>query len=260
MVSGKQCSFEDYTRYDEGHGMASGSSGRPQRTRRRAGGKKPGGKKPGKPPPKKPPKKPAAPAGDGGDDEGHQQRLQETHAKIDAALEAVHLTDEQRQEYRESVRAVIGRLTPAGLARVHAHVTEYKFYRSHAELTAALRAKYPKLKTRGLKGAFDKDGTCHMDGGGLIEDRPAKLQEFHAHELSHAIDGTQHELTKTKEWHDAWVAEVQNQDFLGENAKKSPREGWGDFGAMILGGEVTPQEAKDIFPRCVKVWQSEGLL
>jgi hypothetical protein len=169
-------------------------------------------------------------------------------------------TDSQRQQYRASMRAVASRLTPTALARVHAHVKEYKFYGSHEKLTAAVRAKYPEFRKKRIKGAFDKDGTCHRDGAGNLFGRPADIEEFHAHELSHAIDGAAHELTNKMRWHRAWAAEIRDSYFLSRNARKHEQEGWAEFGAMILGGEVTTREAQDIFPRCVAFWRSEYLL
>ena len=110
-----------------------------------------------------------------------------------------------------------------------------------------------------LKGAFDREGVLHLDGGGVPYGRPARLEEFYGHELAHAIDGLDHEFSSSREWKQAWKEEIEHTDFLGYNARMKPSEGWAEFGAMVFSGTVSLKDVKDIFPDCLKFWRKERL-
>jgi hypothetical protein len=235
------------------------------------GGKKPAAKKPtskkaAKKPPGKPPKKPpkGPPRGGGGGEDEHARRLRETHAKVERGLAEADLSDPQRQDYRESVHAILQRMTPAALARLHANAKEYTFFATHEALTAAVRAKYPALRLRSgriLKGMFDRDGVVHMNSGGTLFGRPnVGLQEFHGHELAHAVDGTGHELSNSPEWVRAWEADIRDGGFLGPDSQRSSQEGFSEFGAMLLGGGISYKDARQVMPLAAKFWRERGLV
>jgi hypothetical protein len=194
------------------------------------------------------------------DDQARRECLQELHARLEAALAEGDLTPEQRQDYRDSLHGVLSRMTTRAVQRIQANVRGYKFYRTHDELTAAFKAKYPEAGvSKVLKGAFDRDGVLHLDGGGVLYGRPAPLDEFYGHELAHAIDGPDHEFSSSHEWKQVWKDEIEQTDFLGHNAKTKAAEGWAEFGAMVFSGTVSLKDVKDIFPRCLKFWRKERL-
>jgi hypothetical protein len=216
----------------------------------RTGGPNKGGRQ-GSPPP-----------GSGGDDE-HERRRREIHEAVKRALTEALLSEKQRHGYQRAMAAVVGRLAPAALGRGHRAVKGYKFYRSFAAMTAAIRRKYPTITIKPghtVKGFFDRDGTMHLDGGGVLFGRPARLEEFFAHEITHALDRPNYEISSTDEWSDAWDAEIVKGNYLSEEAKRTPQEGFAEFGAMLLGSGVSAKEAKQVLPRCVKVWQRWGIL
>lgn len=187
--------------------------------------------------------------------------VREVHENVEAALAEGGLTEAQKDEYRAAIRVVIGRLTPLALARVQAEVREYKFYKSWQELTDAIRRKYPKMRIKGtIKGALDRDGSLHLNGGGTLFGRPAKLEEFYAHEITHAIDGRGHEISNSPEWQEAWKAEIQDGAYLGPDSSRSPQEGFGEFGAMLLGSGTSADQVEEVMPRCVHVWKERGIL
>jgi hypothetical protein len=204
---------------------------------------------------------PRSPGGDGGGEDDHQRRVRELHEKVEQALGEGELSEEQREEYRAAIRRVIGRLTPPAVARVHGQIKEIKFYASWQELTAAIRRKYPRATIRGtIKGAFDRDGTLHLDGGGILFGRPVPLEELYAHEITHVIDGTSHDISNSAEWREAWQGEIQDGGYLGPDSARSPREGFGEFGAMLLGSGTPVNRVEEIMPECVQVWRDRGII
>lgn len=170
------------------------------------------------------------------------------------------LSKSQRDEYRKSIHVVLSRMTPKVLARLHANVKEYKFYPSQLALTAGVQAKYPQLKPKQgkmFKGMFDKDGDAHLNGrgDGKLFGLPASLEEFQAHELAHGIDGAAHEISDSTPWQKAWKAE---KDFF-THGKESQGEGWAEFGQLLLGKGITRKQMKEAMPKCLKVWEANGL-
>jgi hypothetical protein len=119
------------------------------------------------------------------DDATRRECLQELHARLEVALAEGDLTAEQRQDYRDSFHDVLSRMTTRAVQRIHANVKGCRFYRTHDELTAAFKAKYPEARvSKVLKGAFDRDGFLHLEGGGILYGRPAPIGEFYGHELA----------------------------------------------------------------------------
>jgi hypothetical protein len=198
----------------------------------------------------------------GSSTEDHQRHLRETYEKIDAALKQGKLAAGQKRVYRKSICKIVDELSPAALARLHQLAREYKFYESHEALTEAIKEKYPKATIKAgkvLKGMFDKDGTVHLNGGGKLHGRPAKLEEFQAHEIAHAIDGHR-ELSGSAEWRQAWLAEIADGGYLGRNSARSAHEGWGDFGMLVLGTDISQNEIQTVMPRALAFWRKRGLL
>jgi len=216
-------------------------------------------------PPQKPPKQPkrGRQAGNGADD--HQQRLRESRERIDGALSNAGIPPEQKTEFRRAILTVLQRLTPTALQRVHRAVKEYRFYPTFTAMTEAIKKKYPKIASKikpgnVAKGFMDRDGTMHLNGGGILFKRPAKLVEFYAHEVAHAIDRPTYEISGSEEWESAWAQEIRDMHFLSDEAKMSPEEGFSEFGAMVLGSGIAVADAKQVMPGCVRVWQEHGLL
>lgn len=138
----------------------------------------------------------------------------------------------------------------------------YKFYPSHRTLTQGIKRKYANLAIptgKVLKGMFDRDGILHLNGEGKLYGRTARCQEFQAHEIAHAIDG-QRELSSTQQWRRAWQVEIADGGFLGKNSAANPHEGWGDFGALVLGTEISRPEIRQVMPRALGFWEKRGLL
>jgi hypothetical protein len=132
-------------------------------------------------------------------------------------------------------------------------------------MTEAIKKKYPRITAKikqgnVAKGFMDKDGTMHLNGGGILFKRPARLVEFYAQEVAHAIDRPNHEISASEAWQSAWTEEIRDMDFLGHEAKMSPAEGFSVFGAMVLGSGIAVGDANQVMPRCVRVWQEHGLL
>jgi hypothetical protein len=192
----------------------------------------------------------------------YQRHLREIWERIESALVGSELSESQKKDYRAALENIIDKLRPPALARLHRFALGFRFYRSHIALTDAVKLKYPDLDIasgRVLKGMFDRDGTLHMDGGGRLQGRNARLAEFQAHEIAHAIDGHR-ELSGTVEWQEAWQAEIANGGLLGTNSAKSPHEGWGDFGMLVLGSDISAKEITEVLPKAYTFWHKRGLL
>jgi hypothetical protein len=211
------------------------------------------------PPPGGPPPTGSA----GGGDEEHQRLVHELQAMVDRALDEAGLSEHRREEYRASVRTVLGRMTPAAVARLNANVKGIRFYNSFQTLTAGYKAKYPDKKVPdAIQGAFDPDGVLHLDGGGVLYGRPnVPVEEFYAHEFTHALDGVGHDISEhDPAWRAAWEREIRDTLFFGPNGAKNVREGLAEFGQYLLGDlRATRRIVRQVLRACLKVWEDQGL-
>jgi hypothetical protein len=222
-----------------------------------------------KKPPGKPPKKRKPPAGSDG--HGHEQRRRQLQAKMDDALKQADLTDPQREEYRQATKNSLARMSPVALKRVHRSVREFRYYPSHAAVAAGIKAKYQSLRLKPatvIRGMFDRDGTAHLDGPGVMfTGKPERTaNEFHAHELSHAIDRVmnkarpQYEISDTPEWQAIWREELTNSALIGQPGRKQAHEGFAEVGAYLLGHESVPEEVATAMRRAIQFWKDQDLL
>src|ERR1700677_3104175 len=87
----------------------------------------------------------------------NEKRHEENYDKIEMAMRESLLPDTIQAKYRITLNDILAAMKPPALELFFLHVQEYKFYRSHSELTEAIRTKYPALEVRGiLKGCFDR--------------------------------------------------------------------------------------------------------
>lgn len=195
--------------------------------------------------------------GDDGTKDESEKRRKKMNDEIEMAFRVSLLPDTIQAEYRKTLTEVLEALKPTAQERVFAHVKEYKFYRTNSELTAVIQSKYPGVRVRGiLKGCFDRDGTLHLNGSGKLFGRTAKLSEFYAHEVTHAIDGVAHEISSLQAWQTAWEAE---RELMSKNGQSKASEGFAEFGELLLGSGITRKQIKEVMPRCLKVWEKNKL-
>jgi hypothetical protein len=185
---------------------------------------------------------------------------------MNKGLREANLTETQRRQYRQATREVIARMSPASVQRLYGNTVVFRYYPSEAALTQAIKEKYPaltrKLKASSvIKGMLDKDGTVHMDGGGTLRGRQARLADFHGHELTHGIDGTSHELSDSKEWGKVWADEIVGNDAFTAKAREDCREAFSEVGSLLLGGAISANELAPVCPGVVRFWRdSHNLL
>jgi hypothetical protein len=199
------------------------------------------------------------------EEQEHQTRIRELADRIRMGLKEASLTQTQRRQYGQATRQVIARMATGAVRRLHANTKRFKYYPSHEALTQAIKKKYPALARRlksssVIKGMLDKDGTVHLDGGGTLRGRGARLVDFHAHELAHGIDGTNHELSDSKEWVEIWADEILGNDDFTCKAQENCREAFGEVGSLLLGGGISAHELVLLCPGVVGFWRDRHQL
>jgi hypothetical protein len=194
-----------------------------------------------------------------GSEEDVNRLLKQSVDLVRQSLNEGALPSGLRQTYADTMAAILGMLTPAALTRHRANTSGYRFYVTHRELTEAFLAKYPAATAvvKGvLKGAFDRDGILHLNGGGGLFGRLAPLQEFFAHEMTHTIDGRGHEISNSEAWRASWEIE---KGLMNANGMQNPVEGFAEFGQLLLGSVITRKQIRQALPKCLKVWEDFGL-
>ena len=94
--------------------------------------------------------------------------------------------------------------------------------------------------------------------------------QLYAHELTHAIDGPDKEVSGSSEWVGLWRQELNGGDGLSlwasdsgspltSYAQTSPSEGLAEFGRLLYGGAVELGEVSRRFPKASAFFQGRGL-
>lgn len=197
---------------------------------------------------------------DGGDDLGVDGG--QHHKMVDSSLGSAKLGDEVKKKYGDAAKSVHGKLPQAAKDRLEKNLKGFQFHESSDALTKTLTDKSPSLKAKlGDKkagGAFSKKtGELHLDGGTNIDGQKATHEEVYAHEYAHAIDGSDHELSKHQDWHAAWKAEAGE---VSKYAMKTPQEGFAEFGRLAYTSGLSNDQLKEKFPKMSEYWEKNELL
>ena len=199
----------------------------------------------------------------GGKKPSRAKKLQKAQALLAAALrQHRHLRSRTKERFLKVAASLLDRFSEAALDRFGQHVKEYCFYASFDELTAGVKERFPGLRVKPgslIKGMFDRAGTLHLDDAGSLFGQPVRLEEFYAHEMTHALDGPEHEISESPAWKKAWKAEMVKKGLLGANAATKPWEGLADFGRLVFASGLEKEQVRELLPRCTKVWEDLGL-
>lgn len=153
--------------------------------------------------------------------------------------------------------------------RLHTNVKEFKYYPNHNAVKVGILSKYPPLRasfaspTKKIRGMFDKDGTLHLNGGGtMFQDMPPKsIAEFHAHEMTHALDGNlARTFSGTRHWQRVWKQEIQGHPNYSSHAHRHAHEAFAEAGQHIYGSGKSANEIALECPQVVLFFQKTKLL
>lgn len=216
--------------------------------------------------------------------------------KVQNAIADSNVSAEQKAAYSEAMAGVMSRLPGRALDRIGAHLSGSQFYESSQALGVAVFSKameqapseqraQMQLTLDRIKGGEISIGGCyesgagakvlHLDGGmqirggkGAHGTASQSAAEVYAHELGHAIDGPDHQISNHPKWQEAWAAEIGPAAGAGANARlsgyatKDTHEGFAEFARLVYGGTVPLDRVENEFPRCsalikaAKLWPS----
>lgn len=216
--------------------------------------------------------------------------------KVRDAIAKSNVSAEQKAAYSEAMAGVMGRVPQRGMDRIAAHLSDSQYYESSRELGVAVfsrameqapgdqraqmqptldRIKGGELTIGGCYESGASTKTLHLDGGmrirrgaGAHGTASQSAAEVYAHELGHAIDGPDHQISAHPKWKEAWDAEIGPAAGAGANARlsgyatKDTHEGFAEFARLVYGGTVPLDRVEKEFPRCsalikaAKLWPS----
>ena len=162
--------------------------------------------------------------------------------------------------------AVADYMNSKSLALLTSHLNDVFFHQSLADLAIA----HGTLSGRTIAAGTKLGGFCatipggksdlYLDGAGDLGDEYSETaRQVYAHEMTHVVDGVGTiAITNSGDWNEAWAEEVnQLNDPLTKYARKSPKEGFAEFGRLVF---TQPREARERFPKCWAFWHSKGLV
>lgn len=179
-----------------------------------------------------------------------------------AIASAQHLSPVKKQQFGDAVKLVEDKLPQAAKDRLAKNVKGFTFHSDIEDLTAALIERSPDMKEKlgGKKagGVYSKKtGELHLNGGERIDGKKVTPDAVYAHEYAHAIDGPEHELSKTADWKAAWKAEAQ---MVSRYATKTPQEGFAEFGRLVYSSGLGEDQLRERYPKMMAHWEGLGLL
>ncbi|HEY1187166.1 MAG TPA: hypothetical protein VGE74_05880 [Gemmata sp.] len=217
--------------------------------------------------------------------------------KLVAAVNASpNLTDEQRQRFAGAVERVVKSIPKMALDRMADRVSDVTFHPATApigqacidalaskpglteEQRAVVRSTHADLAKQNIGGAYIKSlRQLHVDGDHLMKyTRSGKYESqrampsdgVYAHELGHALDGPDNEITKSDEWRDVFASEIaydveevrkrKAAPRLTEYAGTKPSEGFAEFTRLVYGSDVPHDQIAREFPKATALFKSRG--
>lgn len=121
-----------------------------------------------------------------------------------------------------------------------------------------------------VAGAYTRnDSVVHLDGEAnedsdnvRMDGRSQTLAGVYTHELAHAMDGPNFELSNSQEFERAWLLEIWSagdEAKLTKYAKTNQQEGFAEFSRMIYATDTDPKEVARRFPATSKFFKAQGL-
>jgi hypothetical protein len=123
-----------------------------------------------------------------------------------------------------------------------------------------------------LDGVEDESGLADVDSDTLsasVAKGHSQVQGTYAHEMTHAIDGPDHEHSNSREWQSAFAQEISQQRAgkyggktwrLSEYASGSASEGFAEFGRLLYSTDVDHETIKKSMPKSYQYFRSQGLI
>jgi hypothetical protein len=169
------------------------------------------------------------------------------------------LSDADRQTYRGHVSDILSRMGGEAARRYLDGSKQARFYADHHQITDFFKAKSARVRASMEKngtvamGAYDpRTKSMHVDGGkagkGVL-----------AHEMAHAIDGNNFEISRGKGWQQAFHAELSGKQ-LSAYASTNAQEAFAEFGRALLTGELSHEVAQKKYAKSYGVWKAKGLI
>lgn len=232
----------------------------------------------------------------------HQNFLAKHHAAIDGNAS---LSPEHKAKYKQAMHEAIKNMPKRIIKRIARNIDSSHFVGDRKNFADALthslvkeghvtpqQASEFKKSDIGLKMAsghvggfytanskFKKlflDGT-HNFGKDAAGDARDSTHEVYAHELTHAIDGPEHQVSSHADWQQAFKDEIdQDSDSeshrksaasigmktgkLSAYARTSTSEGFAEFGRLVYASGMDHKRIEQAFPKCYSFFKKRGMV
>lgn len=195
-----------------------------------------------------------------------QQSQQDHNAVVDAWLDHqqnANVSPERKALIGKAFKAALGGMPEPMRQRAIASLkSPPQIYESQQALTEALRAFDDVEPNEVVAGFFlHNQGTIHVDHGsgeeGEFSDHDDAVDTI-AHELAHAIDGTNYHISHSGEWREAYADEINLRgNPISAYARTNLQEGFAEYVRALV---AWPEDAKRMFPKSYAVLRANGLV
>jgi hypothetical protein len=216
-------------------------------------------------------KPPSSPAGNFNPHHGEHGRF----ASADEALSHVKSMI-AGSPHSETVGQVLDRMSSTAHERLGKHLSSVRWHPTQGHLTARLMQEDPKIKAyiedsrtpdgkihRIIKGAYDpRTGQLDLDGPGMHLGKSVQAHDYAAHELGHAVDGPQHELSNHPDFKQAWETEGK-AGMVGDRGKVSPAEYFAEVWRLLHSEDFKGARQRNVeanMPKTMGFIRAAGLM
>lgn len=165
-----------------------------------------------------------------------------------------------RDDVAAAAHSVIERMGAGAAARMK-DLQHVMIFEDEKHLSEVLSSHFPD-KAKELEGG-SLTAASYMEGASSVfvgHADKVKLVGVMSHELMHAVDGEFKEISGSKEWQDAWKAEVRDVSKLTNYGQKSPSEGLAEFGRMLWSTSIPIDKIEKSFPRMTAILRRERVI
>ncbi len=192
----------------------------------------------------------------------HEAAHQDVFEGFVNSVEMNHLPEETAEKYARAGLQVFDRMSEGALNRFkagHAVVIMAPDYEGMhvavANESEGMRSLIEKGgRVAGLYSIRQGKGRLILDG----DSKKFKAHEAYAHEFMHAVDGPRLEISRSREWQEAWSEEIKGKG-ISKYAWGNAQEGLAEMGRLLWTHD-DPESALANYPKAAAVLRKFGVI
>lgn len=198
-----------------------------------------------------------------GEPDDHREALLYRASQILSDRNQYVADPQQRKFYLDTLSSVVEKMNPKVHERVRKGSKSFVFYPNVDELTRRTIGSVrlpPDIPINLIKigGVYRPgDQSIHLDGD--FPNKPGTISDNYAHEMAHAADGPDNQLSGTAVWHNIHHTEFGDAQ-LNKYSSSHPIESFAEFARVVWLKQLPQDIILRNFPRAYRYFKANGLI